>query len=106
MKFHNSSHELGMIHKFNNTQGNKILYNKFILLLISRLLQTNIYDTNNVERLTQMDTSNILVYSSFISSVASFQLIKSPKYIKFFQIMYSMSIYYNHCMIEPLQIEL
>jgi hypothetical protein len=51
MKFHNFSHELGMIHKFNNTQGNKIsfkypimnkvLYNQFIVLLTSRLLQTN-----------------------------------------------------------------
>jgi hypothetical protein len=52
MKFHNSSHELGMIHKFNNTQGSKIsfkysiheqsfIYNKFIILLTSRLLQTN-----------------------------------------------------------------
>jgi hypothetical protein len=26
MKFHNSIHELGMIHKFNNTQENKILF--------------------------------------------------------------------------------
>ena len=26
MKFHNSSHELGMIHKCNNTQGNKMVY--------------------------------------------------------------------------------
>ena len=25
MKFHNSSHELGMIHKCNNTQGNKMI---------------------------------------------------------------------------------
>jgi hypothetical protein len=26
MKFHDFSHELGMIHKFNNTQGNKISF--------------------------------------------------------------------------------
>jgi hypothetical protein len=26
IKFHNSSHELGMIHKFNNTQRNKISF--------------------------------------------------------------------------------
>jgi hypothetical protein len=26
MKFYNFSHELGMIHKFNNTQGNKISF--------------------------------------------------------------------------------
>jgi hypothetical protein len=26
MKFHNSNHKLGMIHKFNNTQGIKISF--------------------------------------------------------------------------------
>ena len=50
MKFHNSSHELEMIHKCNNTQGNKMInlpiheqniYDKIIVLLTSRLLQTN-----------------------------------------------------------------
>ena len=50
MEFHNSSHELEMIHKYNNTQGNKMIFKHsiheqsfmiIIVLLTSRLLQTN-----------------------------------------------------------------
>jgi hypothetical protein len=50
MKFHNFSHELEMIYKYNNTQSNKMInhpiheqniYDKIIILLISILLYTN-----------------------------------------------------------------
>jgi hypothetical protein len=54
-----------------------------------------------------MYKNNIIVYSSFQSFVALFQLIKSPKYTMiFFMISSSMGLYYNHCMLEPFGHEL
>jgi hypothetical protein len=61
---------------------------------------------DNVKRLTQIYKNNISVYSSFLSFVAKFQLIKSPKYTMIFFMISSLVLYYNHCMIDPLGHEL
>jgi hypothetical protein len=45
---------------------------------------SNLYNRDNVERLTQVYKNNISVYSTFLLFVASFQLIKSPKYKNIF----------------------
>jgi hypothetical protein len=43
------------------------------------ILCSNLYNTNDIKKLTQMyKNKNISVFSSFISFVASFQHIKSP----------------------------
>jgi hypothetical protein len=61
---------------------------------------------DNVERLTQMYKNNISVYSSFLSFVASFQLINSPEYTMIFFMISSMGLYYNHCVPEPFGLKL
>jgi hypothetical protein len=61
---------------------------------------------DNVKRLTQMYKNNISIYSSFLSSVASFQPIKSQKYTMIFFIMSPVGLYYNHCVLESFGHEL
>jgi hypothetical protein len=61
---------------------------------------------DNVERLIQMYKINFSVYSSFLSFVASFQLINSPKYTMIFFMISSMGLYYNHNVSEPFGLEL
>jgi hypothetical protein len=43
-----------------------------------------------------------LCYSSFVSFEVSFKYIKSSKCTKLFKIMYSMNLYYNIYVLEPL----
>jgi hypothetical protein len=61
---------------------------------------------DNIERLIQMYKNNISVYSSFLSFIASFQLINSPKYAMIFFMISSMGLYRNHCVLEPFGHEL
>jgi hypothetical protein len=53
-----------------------------------------------------MYKNNISVYSSVLSFITTFQLIKSPKYTQLFKIMHSMGLYDNHCILELLGHEL
>jgi hypothetical protein len=67
---------------------------------------SNLYNMDNVERLTQMYKNNISVYWSFQSFVAPFQLIKSPIYTMIFFMISPMCLYYNHCVLDQFRLEL
>jgi hypothetical protein len=69
----------------------RLYYNHCILEL---------YDGDNVERLHKCIKNSISVYSSFLSFVGSFQLIKSSKYTTMSSMMCSTGLYYEYCMLE------
>jgi hypothetical protein len=67
---------------------------------------SNIYNMDDVKRLTQIYKNNISVSLSFLPFVSSFQPIKSQKNIIIFFMMFSVGLYYNHYVVEPLGHEL
>jgi len=76
----------------------------FIYIII--VTYPDIYNMDDIEILIQMYKNNISVYSSFLSFVASLQLIYPPKYTIIFFVIYSTGLYYNHCVLEPFGHEL
>jgi hypothetical protein len=72
-----------------------------LFVYIAIIMFSNVYDTNNVDRLIQT-IEMIYQFIRVFLFEASYQHKKSPKSRKLFKMMYSMGLNYNRWVLEPL----
>jgi hypothetical protein len=95
-----------LFQRIKNLQNIQIYFEWFFLLVyiiyIVITVFLKLFDTYGLERLKRMRENDISVYLSLMSFVTLFQIVKSSKYTKIFWMMYSMDLYYNPWVIQPL----